>query len=60
MQRCPTCGHWWVPVPAWWQFWLWPVYWTRCPFLDLFDIPIPLDDPELLELFSDMEHVTHG
>lgn len=56
MQRCPTCGHWWLRRPAWWQFWRWPAYWTRCSFLDLYLMPIPMNqimnDPELRDLFS--------
>lgn len=34
MQRCPTCNHWWLPRPRWFQLWLWPAYWTRCVYLD--------------------------
>jgi hypothetical protein len=36
VERCPTCGHWWAARPRWYAVWLWPVYWTRCPFLDFF------------------------
>jgi hypothetical protein len=53
IKQCPTCGHYWTAKPALWKLWLWPVWWTRCPFLDYFpDWPRMPGDEERAYLWS--------
>ena len=59
VRRCPTCRWFWTRKPRWYQLHLWPVYWLRCPFLDLFlnDPPVSPEMVLLMDLLADDERL---